>query len=129
MLTLATNANSWNGPGWVLGLIWLTTFLSFISALGVGVIGWFVHAIRDRLQRGDDQFKELGQEQATLAVDAAMRNGEVQKLMYKDFVTRQEFDKHTTRMAAFETETLKGITSVGVKLDLLLKREEVRHES
>lgn len=125
MLTLATNANSWDGPGWVLLLIWITAFLSFISALGVAATGWFVHGIRERLQRGDDQFKELNQEQATLAVDAAMRNGEVQKLMYKDFVTRQEFDKHTTRMAAFETETLKGITSVGVKLDLLLKREEV----
>jgi len=126
-LTLADDASAWNGPAWVLVIIVLSFLLSGVSSLGVGLILYRNKQVDDRLHRGDEKFEALTAEQATIAVDAAMKNGEVQKVMYRDFVTRAEFEKHTTRMAAFETETLKGMSRVETKLDLLLKREEGRH--
>ncbi len=120
LATIQTNATS-SDPNWIL---WVIGVMQFLCALGVSVTGWYVHAIRDRLQRGDMQFDRLNAEHATLAVEAAMKNGEMQKTMYKDFVTRQEFERHTTRMAQFETETLRTMSRVETKLDLLLKREE-----
>lgn len=132
MLTLATNANSWNSPAWLIVLMCLGAFLSFVSAVGVAIIGWYIYGVRDRmgriedrLERGDVKFEDIARDQATAAVDVALKNGDLREQMYRNFVTREEFEKHSDRMTAFETETLKSLASAGTKLDLLLRREEV----
>ncbi|MCC6908219.1 MAG: hypothetical protein IT430_09795 [Phycisphaerales bacterium] len=136
MFTLATNSMGWNSPAWLIVLMCLGSFLSFVSAAGVTVIGWYIYGVRDRmgriedrLERGDEKFEEIVRDQATAAVDVAMKNGDVREQMYRNFVTREEFEKHADRMTGFETETLKGMASVGTKLDLLLRREEARHDT
>ncbi|GEM_PF-4176355 len=129
-LTLADEASAWNGPAWVLIVIVLSFLLSGASSLGVALILYRNKQVDDRLHRGDEKFDNLTAEQATIAVAAAIQNGEVRQAMYRDFVTRSEFEKHTTRMAAFETETLKSMSRVETKLDLLLKqREVVKHDA
>jgi len=122
-LTLGNATTDWNGPAWVLVVIVLSFLLSGASSLGVGLILYRNKQVDDRLERGDAKFDALNAEQATIAVSAAIQNGEVRQAMYRDFVTRDEFSKHTTRMASFETETLKGMSRVETKLDLLIHRE------
>ena len=122
-INLASGAAAWNGPAWVLILVVVSSLFSLASSI---ISGFIVHrnrAIDDRLRQGDQKFDKIMADQATLAVDAALKNGEVRQAMYRDFVTRDEFQKHSTRMAAFEAETLKGMSRVETKLDVLIKRE------
>ncbi len=128
-LTLGRDATTWNGPAWVLVILVLSFLLSGASSLGVGLILYRNKQVDDRLHRGDEKFDALTRDQATIAVAAAMKNGEVHTLMYREFVTRKEFEKHTSRMAAFEAQTLQGVSRVETKLDLLIKREEGKRDA
>lgn len=126
-LTLAEDASAWNGPAWVLSMVILSAVLSTVASVVSGFIAYRDRAIDSRLKQGDAKFDQIARDHATLAVDAAMKNGEVRQAMYRDFVTREEFDKHATRMATFEAEMIKATASIATKLDMLLKREEGKH--
>jgi len=121
-LTLADDASAWNGPAWILIIVVLSAIFSAVSSIVSGFIAYRNRAIDHRLEQGDAKFDQIARDHATLAVDAAMKNGEVRQAMYRDFVTREEFDKHATRMAAFEAEMIKLTAAIATKLDLLIKR-------
>jgi len=126
-MMLAEITTALSAPSWVLIILVLSFLLSAASSLGVGLILYRNKQVDDRLHRGDEKFDNLVAEQATLAVDAAMKNGDIRQAMYRDFVTRAEFDKHSTWMAKFEAETLRGMSRMETKLDLLINLEGERH--
>lgn len=128
-LTLADDAAAWNGPSWVLVLVVLSALLSLAASIISSFVANRSRAIDHRLEQGDAKFDQIARDHATLAVDAAMKNGEVRQAMYRDFVTREEFEKHATRMAAFEAEMIKSSAAIATKLDLLIKREGAKRDT
>lgn len=128
-LTLATTANAWNGPAWILIVIVLSFILSSLSTLGVGMILHRNRQIDARLERGDGKFDDLAHEDAVLKVQQAIAKGDINKALYRDFVTRSDFVSHLDRVARLETTTIRTLASLETKVDSLLQSERKRKES
>lgn len=124
MLTLATNANSWNGPGWIIALVVLSSVLSFCASLAVGLILYRSRAVDDRLARGDAKFDAIIRDQANIAVKAAISGGEIQKSMWRDFVSHGTFESFRRDMIKAQGETTRVIAGIDAKMDTVCRKIE-----
>lgn len=128
MLTLATNANSWDGPGWVIGLVVISSLLSFCASLGVGLILYRSRSVDERLARGDAKFDEIIRDQANIAVKAAIAGGEIQKSMWRDFVSHGVFESHRQDTIKCQRETTGALNRLIEKVDNLDKKLDVMEQ-
>lgn len=127
-LNLATTANSWDGPAWVLIILVLSFLLGIFSSACSAMIVYRNRQIDERLARGDGKFEDLAHEDAVLKVQQAIARGDMNKALYRDFVTRADFVSHLDRMTRFETTTIRTLASLETKIDSLLTSERKRKD-
>lgn len=125
-MILAEGATEWNGPAWIIILVVLSSILSFCASLGVGLILYRSRSVDERLARGDAKFDEIIRDQANIAVKAAIDGGEIQKSMWRDFVSYGAFESFRRDMIKAQGETTRVIAGLDAKMDTVcLKIKEI----
>lgn len=134
--TLASSEADWKF--WVVTVV---AVVSLIQSLLFPLIGWMVRQIYVRLSRGDEKFeihaeqltalkttvatmadmvkevrddlKNAGEKQVNFKIDGLGAVGEMRVQMHKEFVSREEFNRHTERAEERHKETMDAIRELG----------------
>jgi hypothetical protein len=126
---------------WKFWIVTIVAIVSLIQSLLFPVIGWMVRQIFVRLGRGDEKFeqhaedlttlktvvggissmvkevrddlKNAGEKQVNFKIDGLGAVNEMRVAMHKEFVSREEFNRHTERAEERHQETIEAIHELG----------------